>query len=195
MLIRKAIPADAPVVAEYLFKAMEEITCNFVGRDKIAEIKRLLTQLAGRPANQYSYEFTWLAEEEGLIAGSATIYDGARLHELRRPVAKLVEATFHKEFLPEDETGPGEWYLDCIGVNSAMQGRGVGSRLLDFLIEKYVREQGGTIGLLVEKTNPDAKRLYLKKGFKMVGEKQFAGKLMEHLQIGTQTTHETEWRK
>lgn len=190
MLIRKAVPADAACIAEYLFKAMEEITCNFAGRDKIAEIKMLLTQLAGQPANQYSYEFTWVAEEDGRIVGSATIYNGARLHELREPVAKLVEAIFHKEFLPGDETGPGEWYLDCIGVSSAMQGRGVGSGLLDFLIENYVKGQKQTIGLLVDKTNPDAKRLYLRKGFKIVGEKLFAGKLMEHLRIGSQTSNE-----
>ena len=145
MLIRKATPFDASAIAEYLFKAMEEITCNFVGRDKITEIKALLTELAVQPANQYSYEFTWVVELEGVIVGPVNIYDGARLHELREPVAKLVEATFHKEFKPEDETAPGEWYLDCIGVSAAMQGKGIGSQLLNFLIDRYVKQQELTI--------------------------------------------------
>lgn len=183
MLIRKATPAEATFIAEYLFKAMEELTYNFVGRTKVAETKKVLAQLAAQPANQYSYDCTWIVEKEKIIVASANIYDGARLHVLREPVARLVEATFGKKFSPEDETGPGEWYLDCIGVSAAMQGKGVGSLLLDFLIDNYVKKQDGTIGLLVDKDNPDARRLYLKKGFKVVGQKLFGGKQMEHLQI------------
>ncbi|HMR83674.1 MAG TPA: hypothetical protein PKE30_11100 [Niabella sp.] len=41
-----------------------------------------------------------------------------------------------------------------------------------------------TIGLLVDKSNPDAKRLYIRKGFKVVEEKQFAGKLMDIFSSG-----------
>lgn len=183
MLIRKAIPSDAPFIAEYLFMAMEEIIYHYAGRDKAEELKLLLAQLAAQPANQYSYEFTWVIEEDGAIVGSANIYEGARLYELREPVKTLIEAASGRPFSAEDETGPGEWYLDCIGVSLAMQGRGVGSGLLDFLIETYVRQNQQTIGLLVDKANPDAKRLYLRKGFKVVGEKAFGGKQMEHLQV------------
>lgn len=147
---------------------MEEITYNFVDRDKVAEIKALLTELAAQPANQYSYEFTWVAEQEGVIVGSVNIYDGARLQELREPVAKLVEAAFHREFKPEDETGPGEWYLDCIGVSTTMQGKGIGSQLLDFLIDHYVKRQGLTIGLLVDKANPMLKGFIYGKVLKLL---------------------------
>ncbi len=183
MLIRKATPSDAPSIAEYLFKAMEEIIYHYAGSGKVEESKLLLARLAAQPANQYSYEFTWVIEEDGVIMGSANIYEGARLHELRQPVKTLIEATSGKRFSPGDETGPGEWYLDCIGVSAHMQGKGVGSRLLDFLIGHHVIQNRQTIGLLVDKDNPNAKRLYLRKGFKVVGEKAFGGKQMEHLQI------------
>lgn len=183
MLIRKAISSDAPVIAEYLFKAMEEIIYHYAGRGKVEESKMLLAKLAAQPANQYSYEFTFVAELEGAIVGSANIYDGAWLYGLREPVKALIEATSGRSFSADDETGHGEWYLDCIAVSSALQGRGVGSALLDFLIDIYVRKRNETIGLLVDKGNPDAKRLYLRKGFKVVGEKAFGGKQMEHLQV------------
>ncbi|MGN7785805.1 GNAT family N-acetyltransferase [Niabella sp. 22666] len=183
MLIRKAIPSDAPSIAEYLFKAMEEIIYHYAGSDKVEESKLLLARLAAQPANQYSYEFTWVIEDEGVIVGSTNIYEGARLHELREPVKSLIEATTGKLFSPEDETGPGEWYLDCIGVSAHMQGKGVGSLLLDFLIEHHVKRNHQTVGLLVDKANPNAKRLYLRKGFKVVGAKAFGGKQMEHLQL------------
>lgn len=183
MLIRKAIPSDASSIAEYLFKAMEEIIYHYAGSDKVEESKLMLARLAAQPANQYSYEFTWVIEDDGVIVGSANIYEGARLHELREPVKTLTEATSGKTFSPEDETGPGEWYLDCIGVSTQMQGKGIGSQLLDFLIDHHVKQNGQTIGLLVDKGNPDAKRLYLRKNFRVVGQKAFGGKQMEHLQI------------
>lgn len=83
----------------------------------------------------------------------------------------------------EDETESGEFYIDCIGVNSDQQGKGIGSKALNFLIDEYVVKNHQTLGLLVDEDNPNAKRLYLKLGFKVVGRKSLAGKKMEHLQL------------
>jgi len=54
---------------------------------------------------------------------------------------------------------------------------------LQFLIDEYVYKSNETLGLLVDKDNPAAKKLYLKLGFEFVGNKTFAGKQMEHLQL------------
>ncbi len=184
MHIRKATPEDALAIAGFLFLAMEDITYHFIGRKDAQQARYLLALLAGQAGNQYSYENTWVAEQEGLIVGAVCIYDGAKLYELRNPVANIVRETFKMDFNPEDETQAGEYYLDCIGVAPNMQGKGIGAGLLQFVIDLYVHQHGQTIGLLVDKENPDAKRLYLKKGFKVVAEKAFGGKEMEHLQIG-----------
>jgi len=183
MHIRKATPKDAVAIAEFLFLAMEDITYHFIGRKNAQDAKDLLALLAGQPGNQYSYENTWIAELEGSIVGAICIYDGARLFELREPVAHVVRETFKSDFNPEDETQAGEYYLDCIGVDPNMQGKGIGSGLLQFVIDLYVHQKEQTIGLLVDKENPGAKKLYLNKGFKVVGEKTFGGREMEHLQI------------
>jgi ribosomal protein S18 acetylase RimI-like enzyme len=70
-----------------------------------------------------------------------------------------------------------------MAVSPHQQGKGIGSKLFDFLIGEYVYKQNETLGLLVDKDNPNAKKLYLKLGFEVVSEKTLAGKEMEHLQF------------
>lgn len=187
MIIRKAKIEDAKGIASFLFLAMEDITYHFIGKENAGEAIELLEFLAAQDANQYSYKHTLVAEENGELLGSITIYDGAKLYELREPVANLVRLKFNMDFNPEDETQPGEYYLDCIGVKPDRQGKGVGSKLLQFAINEYVGKRKLTLGLLVDKANPQAKKLYLRSGFNVVGEKTLAGKCMEHLQITPET--------
>jgi ribosomal protein S18 acetylase RimI-like enzyme len=84
---------------------------------------------------------------------------------------------------PEDETQAGEYYIDSLGVRPELQGRGIGAQLLLFVIDKYVTRQRKTLGLLEDEENPDARKLYLKLGFKSVGIETLVGKRMEHLQL------------
>jgi len=54
---------------------------------------------------------------------------------------------------------------------------------LQFLIDEYVNKHNQTLGLLVDEGNPNAKRLYLKSGFKSAGKKVLFGRNLEYLQI------------
>jgi ribosomal protein S18 acetylase RimI-like enzyme len=121
--------------------------------------------------------------ENKQITATACVYNGKNLHQLRQPVATYIQYHFHKEFNPEDETQAGEYYIDCISVNPAFQGQGVGSKMLLFLIDEYVQRQQNTLGLLVDADNPSAKKLYLRLGFQSVDYRTLAGKPMEHLQF------------
>jgi ribosomal protein S18 acetylase RimI-like enzyme len=113
----------------------------------------------------------------------AVVYDGCKLQELRKPVAQEIKSMFNRDFSPENETETGEYYIDSIGVSPHQQGKGLGSKLLQFLIDEYVYKRNETLGLLVDKENFNAKKLYLKLGFEIVGKKTLAGKCMEHLQF------------
>ncbi len=162
---------------------MGDIAFSFIGENSVEKATRWLESLIDQTGNQYSFENCLVAEDKNEVIGVALVYDGARLKELREPVAKTIKLMFNRSFNPEEETQAGEYYIDCVAVNPARQGSGVGSKILQFLINEYVYRRNETLGLLVDKENPDAKKLYLKLGFEMVGEKTFAGKKMEHLQL------------
>lgn len=188
MIIRKATPEDSDAIAIYLLLAMEEIVYTFIGERNPEKASAFMRHFTAKANNQYSYQNCWVAEEEGKVVGAANVYDGGRLHELRQPVLEYIRNHYHEDFEPEDETGSGEYYLDTIGVNPGHHGRGIGSQLLQFVVEEYVTRQSRTLGLLVDEDNPKAKRLYTRLGFNPVGKKVLLGKLMEHLQIQGRTS-------
>jgi ribosomal protein S18 acetylase RimI-like enzyme len=183
MLIRKAKPEESNIIASLIFLAMEDIVYRFIGENSSDKAIQWLDSLIKEKNNQYSYENCWVvALEEGIVA-AAIVYDGSRLKELRDPVAKRIKLMFNRDFNPEEETQNGEYYIDSVGVDPNQQGKGIGSRIFQFLINEYVHQRNKTLGLLVDKDNPNAKKLYLKLGFEKVGEKVLLQKTMEHLQF------------
>lgn len=189
-MIRKATQADSEAIAACLLLAMENIVYSFIGERNHAKATAFMHYFARRKANQYSYQNGWVAEENGKITATANVYNGADLHALRQPVLDYIQSQYNRDLLPEDETGEGEYYLDTLGVLPGYRGRGTGTRLLQFLLDEYVKRQHQILGLLVEETNPAAKRLYLRLGFLPVGEKMLLGKKMVHLQAQPGVTTE-----
>lgn len=169
MRIRKAQTEDAPAIAALLMLATGEVIRRLLGEKNQPEAEALLLYFVQKPQNQYSYENCYVAEESGKIAGALLAYDGGRLEALRSPVLEHIRQNFNPEASAEDETEAGEFYIDSLGVSPNQQGKGIGSRLLQHLIQEKVFEEGQTLGLLVDKTNPAAKKLYLKLGFQPIG--------------------------
>ena len=80
------------------------------------------------------------------------------------------------------ETEAGEFYLDSLAVSSSFRGKGIAKQLLAAAIEK-ARELGiPKVGLLVDKGNPRAEKLYTKVGFEYVNDTVWGGHGMRHLQ-------------
>jgi RimJ/RimL family protein N-acetyltransferase len=183
MIIRKAETRDSGSIATCFMPAMEEILYKFIKKEDYKTARDMLLYFISKENNQYSFRNCWVAEVENKIAAAVNIYDGAKLLELREPVIRHIRTNFNKDFNPEDETEPGEFYIDILGVHPEFQGRGIGTKLLEFIIDKYVTQNHQTLGLLVGPDNEKAKRLYLKLGFQKVGIKVLVGKEMEHLQL------------
>lgn len=182
MTIRAANAADAAELARLIILAMDDIAAKFVGGSAPQEAIPLFEKFAALPANQYSYENILVCENEEGVCGMISAYDGARLDVLRRPFLDHLEKTYALKYRPEDETQPGEYYLDCISVAPSQQGKGVGKALITAMV-KFVADQGHeTFGLLVNKENPQAQRLYGKLGFTVVEEIDFMGGKYFHMQ-------------
>ncbi|MBD0298412.1 MAG: GNAT family N-acetyltransferase [Flavisolibacter sp.] len=183
MIIRKATLKDSEFIATHLLLAMEDIVYQFIGGKDPEKAKELLLYFAERENNQYSYQNCWVAVNDKEVVATVNVYNGAQLRELRQPVIEHIRSRFNKDFQPEDETQEGEYYIDSLGVNPDLQGKGIGSKILQFLIDEYAIKRSQTLGLLVEEENLNAKRLYFKLGFKSAGKKVLFGKNMEHLQF------------
>lgn len=181
--IRKARLEDAEIIATYLLLAMEEIVYKLIGKKDLKKAREFMLHFVKQNNNQYSYQNCWVLEDNLKVVGAINVYDGALLRELRQPVVEYIKTELKNNFVYEDETQAGEYYIDSLGVNPNQQGKGVGTKLLKFVIDEHGQTHRQPLGLLVDKDNPRAKELYLKLGFKTIGEKTLFGKNMEHLQI------------
>lgn len=182
-MIRKATPQDSLPVARLMLLAMGDIVHSFLGSDDPDQALNFVEQLAGQTDNQYSFENTWIKVEGETVIGSLTAYEGSDLQRLRIPVLSLLLDKYGREISPEEETQTGEVYIDTIAVHSEYQGRGIGTELLGFVIEELVTQSGKTLGLLVDVCNAQAKNLYIKKGFRKVGEKTLMNQAFEYFQL------------
>ncbi|WAC11583.1 GNAT family N-acetyltransferase [Dyadobacter pollutisoli] len=179
-MIRKATPEDADAVAPLLVQALGHIAGIFAGSENYEAATPLVKTFFERDDNQYSYINTLVFEDETGVIGSVTGYDGARLHELRQPVIDRLRE-FQPDFTPGDETEAGEYYIDCASVDPAHQGKGIGKKLITAFCELAASSGFEKVGLIVDKVNPAAKRLYEDLGFDVAGEKDFLGHRYFHM--------------
>src|SRR5690606_32898297 len=135
MRIRRAKKEDSSNIAELILLAMREIIYSFIGSEDMMEAYRFIFLLVQQDKNQYSYTNTWVVEEDGQIIASLTGYDGSKLDQLRQPVLDLIKQRYNRILLPEKETGKGEFYIDTLSVDTAHQGKGLGTKLLHHTIK------------------------------------------------------------
>jgi ribosomal protein S18 acetylase RimI-like enzyme len=181
-MIRKAIKEDAKAIATLMVAAMEDLAKTFVGSAEIDDAVKLFEHFCGETQNQYSFENTLVYVVDDIIAGSITIYDGALIEELRCPFFEYIKANYHtNHFEMELESGAGELYIDTLSVNPNYQGKGIGQQLIMAAIDWGKTLGHQKIGLLVDQTNPNAKRLYERLGFIKENDKVLLGKPHEHL--------------
>jgi ribosomal protein S18 acetylase RimI-like enzyme len=182
--IRKAEPKDAPFVARLFVQAMGDLAIFFTSNSGKAEELKLFELFFRKTGNQYSYENTIVFELNGKVIGSLNGYDGGRLGELRDPFFSYIQTAYNVHFpVSDEETEPGEFYIDCVSVSPWYRGKGIGTLLLKSMIEKGARLKFQKIGLLVDYRNEGAKKLYTNLGFQKVDDKSFMGGRYDHLQL------------
>ncbi|MDO4776590.1 MAG: GNAT family N-acetyltransferase [Cardiobacteriaceae bacterium] len=181
MGLRMARADDAAAVAALMWQAMPEVVAFWTGSADAQTGKDFLRHWIAARENLYSFENTLVFEEGSEVCASITGYDGARLHALRAPIVAAQSAALGRALQLADETGAGEWYVDTVSVAPALQGRGMGKRMIGAFAD-HVREQGGSrVGLLVAFEKADARRLYERIGFVAVGEKRLADAAYHHM--------------
>lgn len=186
MKIINARKEDAPLIARSIMDAVGTEICRGLAGEShtLEDVEHLFTVLAARDDSQYSYLNTQVAvSDDGKAVGVCVGYDGARLAPLREAFFEEASRLLGIEMGDiDDETESGEFYIDTLAVLPEYRGRGIASALLKAAVER-ASVLGKPAGLLVDKANDKARRLYGKVGFRKVGERPFCYVMMDHLQF------------
>ena len=184
--IEQAQVSQASDIARLIMEAMNHECClYFAGEEHgLSGFHQLMTDLVCRDDSQYSYLNTLVAlNAQREVIGVCTSYDGAELHQRRTAFVQGCLARFNRDFgNMDDETAAGELYVDSLAVDVRYRGKGIAKSLLKATIEKAKQLQLPAVGLLVDKGNPKAERLYTSVGFQYVDDNQWGGHAMRHLQ-------------
>lgn len=186
MEIQPARKFQSLAIARLIMMAMSDDCCRFfIGpNNTLDDFEKVMTSLVLADHSQYSYTNTLVAiGEDGGLCGACVSYDGAMLHELRQPFINAAKEHFGRDFSGmSDETQAGELYIDSLAVYEWSRGKGVATELLNAAKDKARSLGLPAVGLLVDKGNRKAERLYKKVGFKQAGFGTWGGHAMKHLQ-------------
>ena len=86
-------------------------------------------------------------------------------------VAERQEGSVILAFLIAKHVAP-EWELENIVVDPQMQGKGIGTRLLDELLARAKQSNSDAVFLEVRESNTPARKLYQKLGFEETGRRK-----------------------
>ena len=179
--IENATPTDAPLIAKAVAMALD-IDIEVPDDPRAQWCRKVFVELAARDDAQYSYRNTLKAvTPDGTSAGFLVNYDGARLHQLREAFFEVVKNKTGEDMRGiSDETDPEEWYLDSLAVWPEYRHHGIGRALIEAGITR-AHKSGKPAGLLVDKNNPGARKMYEAMGFVKIGDRPFAHTMMDHM--------------
>ena len=179
--VRSARREDAAIIAKAVAMAIgDEVALhNYCGEEYIA----VLADMASRENTQYCWRYALIAEVDGVAAGAIVGYDGAQLYTLREGTFAVLREHIGRVPTIIDETKAGEYYLDSVGVIPEFRRLGIGHALIEAFCERAFTEGHERVGLIVDRDNPQAEKLYTSLGFERVGTRLFFGHQMWHLQL------------
>lgn len=169
MTIRDATPSDAPFLAKCVMAGLH--IYDFESEIPKDEKKfQLLTECEQRGDLLYTYRNSRVAEVDGISVGSILSYPGEFYKELRRRTfSELLSDFATLDTDSEQETGPGEYYLDSMAVLPSYRGRGIGRALMQDSIQHGISLGYHKITLLVDSEIPHLINLYSSIGFTLDG--------------------------
>lgn len=176
LTVRWATPDDATFVAWGV--------CCALHREPDDAFLPLMSHVCRQDDVLYSWRHALIACADGEPVGLCLCYDGADYHAMRlRTFAYFPESSEEMDFEHmEDESGPGEYYIDSLAVKKEYRGRGIARKLMQQQIE-----HGHALGLkptlLVDPDNPPALRLYQSLGFRYLADCYAFGQIFHKLAI------------
>lgn len=173
---------QAEPVAKLLLDAMEDLIYFYIGENNKEKALAFLENQFKLKKSIYSHSNSFVAKKGDEVVGVLVAYNGELHLELQQELVTFLK--MHHNFTSHlnPETEAGEFYIDALSVNPDIRGQKIGSKLIYFA-ENYAKEHNYKhIGLLVDKENPAAKRLYHRLGFIFTNTVKLDQHCYEHLQ-------------
>ena len=175
LIIRPARAQDAPMAAPLIYSTgPAAFNLAFGSKDKATSIIR---RLFAKPGNPMSFEYTKVAELEGLLAGILTLSDhaievktqprmGIELLRICGPMLLLSRLPIHLRLRSLTKlTSDGELCIEDIAVLPQMCGKGVGKILMNEAEVLASRQGYSAISLYVLRDNSPAIGFYRRLGY------------------------------
>ncbi|AQP53155.1 hypothetical protein CBF34_02410 [Vagococcus penaei] len=185
-MIRQAQPKDVTDVINLVMIILKDMELAVFDKLSDEEVLNLLEEAYTKyPTYRYGYQTMIVKEIDGQVAGIAVGYPDKREKTIDADFITLLNEhglSDDYRFFTEIEAFPNEWYLDTLVTSPDFRRQGVANSLLDALPE-IARQQGcDKIGLNCDQINQQAQQVYLKKGFKKMGETTLSNHRYDHLQ-------------
>ncbi|MEG0451258.1 MAG: GNAT family N-acetyltransferase [Lysinibacillus sp.] len=179
--VRLAQLADGPAVAPLVIDAIGDIANRITGENTPEAITNGLIELFNRKDNRNSHLNTYIAENDGKVAGMLIVYGGDIAIELDKNLERWLTDKNAPIQTIEVEARKDEFYIDTLCVNPEFRGQGIGTILLDHA-EKVGAEKGYTkISLSVEQAKVRARQLYEKIGYVYSEPWMIIGEEFDHM--------------
>ncbi|MGO1729425.1 MAG: GNAT family N-acetyltransferase [Flavobacteriaceae bacterium] len=179
------IPAtiqQAEPVAKLLLEAMEDLIYFYIGKNDKEKALAFLENQFKLKNTIYSHSNSFVAKKDEEVVGVLVAYNGRSHFELQQELITFLKLNHNFKSHLNPETEADEFYIDALSVNPDMRGQKIGSKLISFA-ENHAKENNYKhIGLLVDKENPAAKRLYHRLGFVFINAVKLEQHCYEHLQ-------------
>ncbi|MFL2060339.1 GNAT family N-acetyltransferase [Marinilactibacillus psychrotolerans] len=183
-MIRDAEPKDIEEIVELFKVILEELDLPVLQNVSWLQLKPALMEAANSSEYRYSYKNAIVKEIDKKVVGFSYGYRGET--DKKRDKVLLEVLTKHDlshfVIFQEDETEAGEWYIDSLVVNELFRGFGIGRELLHAVYQQAKSSGVDKVGLNVNQSNPKARKLYEKEGFRKSREIELMGHLYTHMQ-------------
>ncbi|MBQ9470764.1 MAG: GNAT family N-acetyltransferase [Bacteroidales bacterium] len=164
--LRDATPADAPFLASCVMAAMHLHDFEQPMPSALLDLHRRLSNSQLRVDTLYTHAHSRIALANGQVAGSLLSYPGDIYRARRRATfERLWPQLMELEERSEQETDPGEYYLDSLAVLPAFRHGGVARALIADGIARGRGQGYARIALVVDASMPHLVDYYKGLGF------------------------------
>ncbi|MET3195595.1 GNAT family N-acetyltransferase [Bacillus sp. OAE603] len=180
-MIRLAKKEDAKQIVPLIIQAIEDIAFMLTGTKTYEEAEKLLKYYVQSENNRLSYHNCLVKVHEGQVIGVIIAYHVSELAKLDQEMLEIINRNAKKDAKVDKEAEEGDFYIDTVSVNPAYQGLGIGTELLNGLLEHAKTIGVKRVSLNVDQDKQAVRRLYEKVGFGYEKVQQIMGNPYDYL--------------